>query len=241
MNFSVHNKNEGSNIPLSIFLSNFHIDINAKECLNIAILDEDKLSCMGIKCLLESTYGEKTVVKSFFSLTALNASSDQRWDVIIIDANGIDFSMLDVFIWLDKFNSIHSRYPKILFTHRFNRRTLPLNILYFYFGNIYNKDDDVSLLINMLTDMIYVEDNKSKTIPTISESEKNILMEISKFKCIKKISTKSGKNIKKLSNYKNKALTKLGVGSSSHFFASFNRRQLKRLVNLSCFSHNFRE
>ncbi|WP_431224305.1 hypothetical protein ACQ86O_04600 [Serratia sp. L9] len=206
-----------------------------EKAINIAILDEDKISCLGMSSLLNREYSSLLKVETFYTLDELIEMPALYWDLIIIDANGIDFTALDVFTWLDKIYASSRKRPKILFTHRSPLGQLPITILNFYSRSVYNKEDRVNIFIQKITEIIYLGDNVKIIRPHITKTEKEVLMNLSENKSIHYLSKYSGKEAKTLYSHKNSALAKLGVKSSDHFFARYNQELFSGLMKLSCF------
>lgn len=203
--------------------------------LNIALLDEDKFASSGMKMLLYGSYHSIARVDVFYSLNDLMDLCPLAWDIIIIDVNSIDFTLLDIFTWLDKVYELHNKRPKILFTHRYPKAQFPLAILEFYSENIYNKEEGLRVFLKRVSDILDDRDSLIVARPHITITEKEILMELARRRSIGYLSRISGKEKKTLYSHKNSALAKLGVASSEHFFACYNSEKLLGLMRLSCF------
>lgn len=203
--------------------------------LNIALLDEDNFASSGMKALLDTTYTSVVEVNIFNSLNELIQFYPLCWDVIIVDANGVDFTLLEVFTWLDSIYECHGKRPKILFTHRYSIGQFPIAILEFYSNNIYNKEEGVAGFLQKINDMLSTNGSLGTVRLHITKSEKKILMELAMSQSINYLSRVSGKEKKTLYSHKNAALTKFGVVSSVHFLANYNCEQLIGLMKLSCF------
>lgn len=209
--------------------------MKAGNMLNIALLDEDNFASSGIKALLDTTYSSVVEVNVFNSLHELIQCYPLRWDVIIVDANGVDFTLLEVFLWLDSIYECHGKRPKILFTHRYSIGQFPKTILEFYSCNIYNKEEGMAEFLQKINDVFSNNDSMGAVRLHITKSEKKILMELVMSRSINYLSRVSGKEKKTLYSHKNAALTKFGVISSVHFLANYNCEQLLELMKLSCF------
>jgi DNA-binding NarL/FixJ family response regulator len=204
--------------------------------LNVALLDEDKFSSLGMKALLQDVYSPVAKVDVFHSFNELAEMPSSDWDVIIIDMSGIEFTLLAVFTWLDEVYESHKKRPKVLFTHRYPEGQFPIAILKFYSCSIYNKAEPVLALLRKVNNILHITDSKRVKRPYITRTEKAVLVELAKRKSINYLSQSSGREQKTLYSHKNSALAKLGVTSSDHFFANYNGEQFSALMKLSCFA-----
>ncbi|WP_411754256.1 helix-turn-helix transcriptional regulator [Serratia sp. (in: enterobacteria)] len=209
--------------------------MKVEKLLNIALLDEDSFTSLGVKYLLWNSYSSMVSLESFHSLNDLKAVSPLIWDAIVIDTSGIEFSLLEVFTWLDSIYETHKKRPRILFTYRYPQGQFPLAIMNYYAIAIHNHKDHADIFLERVADVLGNNNVLRRSRPHITRTEKQVLLSLSKNQSINSLSYSSGKERKTLYSHKNSALAKLGVVSSEHFFARYNREQLFCLMNLYCF------
>lgn len=206
-----------------------------KNSLNVALLDEDKFTSLGVKVLLENSYSSKVNLDVFYSLDELMAVPPLYWDVIIFDTGGIEFTLLEIFTWLDSIYEHHKKRPKVIFTYRYPQGQFPLAIMSFYAIATHNHEEGTAIFLQRVAEALSINGIFSAAKPHITRTEKQVLLSLVRSHSINSLSRSTGKERKTLYSHKNSALAKLGVTSSAHFLARYSREQLLGLMTLYCF------
>lgn len=202
----------------------------------VAILDEDKMSCYGMRMLVDKTFSGCVLVDTFYIFDELMAASlSKKWDLVITSIDSKEFSILDFLIWLDTLHRNKEEVPRILFSHNFGLNPFPMEIVNFYSHNIFCKTDSIPIFLHMITNILSEKSIAKPNIPSITKAECEVLLELSIQRSVHFLSQTRGNKRKTIYSHKNSALSKLGVKSANHFFATYNRNQVASLMQLSCF------